>query len=390
MFDFITSYKLTDELKTNEIYELFKTDSFEFNKAFLSNLEKFPGAVNLIEHYTNIDEKIILNVFDNILLTSYKTMKAEEEQNNYIPELELYTIGVSKILFLLFLIQKANQLQTEIINHAKYYTKNFYKTNKKESFIKEKIDIIINDLTSSQMIPKRSMSRRSTNDVTNTSISFHFENKSKMLLNKLSEKDEILESQKSLEFCTPKFEYNNSNRVGEENSTEPLKIDSSLTLQKMKFVQNDDKILKKEKNVFKSNKNNNILNNTTNHDSNQKNHRAKNKSCESSFKKRQKNKSFSTKEGSCFFFKKRTSSINSEEEIIQNDRRIILAELLDAINILYKNGQISMDKKINIKQIIISNPTTIIDKYFFCKKDMKNKDDNINIQSFLMKEFNHL
>ena len=133
-----------------------------------------------------------------------------EEQNIYIPEFELYAFGVSKIISLLCLIQKINQLQTEIIHTTKNYIKTFYKINKKDSYIKEKINNIINDLTSSHIIPNRSISRKSTNDITDTSISLNYDNKGKILKNKLFEKDTLnsKNTDKSLDFrsFTPKFE----------------------------------------------------------------------------------------------------------------------------------------------------------------------------------------
>ena len=410
MFDFSTSYELTEELKTNEIYDLFKTESLEFNVNFLSIIEKFPKALDLIEHYTKIDAQNILNLFNKILLTSYRIMNIEE-QNIYIPEFELYAFGVSKIISLLCLIQKINQLQTEIIHTTKNYIKTFYKINKKDSYIKEKINNIINDLTSSHIIPNRSISRKSTNDITDTSISLNYDNKGKILKNKLFEKNSLnsKNTDKSLDFrsFTPKFEdiqnnlekklskeiekkeSLNSNKKKEDFCCrDSIKIESSLTLQKMNFVQQDEKHEKlTRKNLITDNNNTNI--NINNNNAN-KGHKIKTKSCDSSSKKRKKNKSRSTKVKTSIFFKNRNNSVNScDDRIIQNERRHILAELLDAINILYKDGSISSDKKINMKQIIISNPKTIIDKYYLYHKD-PGKEDIINIQCFLMKEFHYL
>ena len=390
MFDFTSSNELTEELKANDIYELFKTESLEFNVNFLSNIEKFPNTLDLIEYYIKLDAQNILNLFNNILLTSYRIMNVEDEKI-YVPEYESYTFGVCKMISLLCLIQKINQLQNEIISNTKNYIKNFYKIHKKEASIKEKIDNIINDLISSQITPKRSMSRRSTNDITNSSISFHFDNKSKILKNKLFDKDRISNknSDKNLDFrsFTPKFEEIqnsfeqkkiNNNKIKEEiPKRDSIKIESSMTLQKMNFVQQEEKTEKlTRKNLMITDNN--------------KTHRMKNKSCDSSSKKRKDNKSRSTKIKTNFFFKNRNNSVNScDDRIIQNERRHILAEILDAINILYKDGNISSDKKINMKQIIISNPKTIIDKYFQYHKDTS-KDDIINIQCFLLKEFQYL
>ena len=169
-----------------------------------------------------------------------------------------------------------------------------------------------------------------------------------------------------------------NNKVKEEiPKRDSIKIESSMTLQKMNFVQQEEKTEKlTRKNLMITD--------------NSKTHRIKNKSCDSSSKKRKQNKSRSTKIKTNFFFKNRNNSVNScDDRIIQNERRHILAEILDAINILYKDGNISSDKKINMKQIIISNPKTIIDKYFQYHKDTS-KDDIINIQCFLLKEFQYL
>lgn len=63
----------------------------------------------------------------------------------------------------------------------------------------------------------------------------------------------------------------------------------------------------------------------------------------------------------------------------------------DSINFLYKEGKISSDQKITMKQIIISNPKIVIDKFFQTYKNINNESDNIlinkNIQLFLIEEF---
>ena len=51
MFDFANSLDLSEELKINDIYELFKTNSSDFNKMLLSNIQKYSNAQQLICHY---------------------------------------------------------------------------------------------------------------------------------------------------------------------------------------------------------------------------------------------------------------------------------------------------------------------------------------------------
>ena len=377
MFDFITN-DLCEELKTNEIYNLFKTESLEFNIQFLSNLENYPNALELIEHYLKIDTQNFLNQVDNISLTTSKIMN-EENNDSYIPEYELYTCGVSKIISLLCLIQKINQLQNDLIKNTKNYIKNFYKANKKQCLLKEKIDIFINDLISVQSNQRRSISRRSTNDITNTSIHIHSEKRNSLLKNHLNEKDANLKNKNdylTIRRLTPKFEetLNTEQKNNKEEITirDSVKVDSSLTLQKMNFVEVEEK-----HENFNRNRGMN------------KNHKIKNNSCESCPRKRKKNKSRSTKIKSTNFLKNRNNSVNScDDTNTQNERRKILAELLDSINILYKSGKITSNKKINIKQIIISNPKIIVDKFYQYYTNV-NKEDK-NFQIFLMKEFKDL
>lgn len=382
MFDFVNSNELYEELKANDIYNLFKTDSLEFNKQFLSILEKYPNTFELIGHYIKIDNQNVLSLFNNILLTISKIINAEIT-NSYISEYELYTSGVSKIISLLCLLQKINHLQNELIIKTKNSINNFYKINKKESLIKEKIEIFINDIISSQLTPKRSMSRRSTNDITNTSISFHFENN--IIKNKLKENESNLNNNKKeyliLRSYTPKFDdsqnleannINNYNVKEEFIKKDLIKVDSSLTLQKMNFVQDEENKENKINKTFKKHKS----------------HKIKNKSCESFSSKRKKNKSNSHINKESLFSKNRKISMNSENRSsAQNERIQLIVEFLDAINILFKDGKINSNQKISIKQIIISNPNSIINKFYQYNSDVNN-NNNKNIQCFLLEELN--
>ena len=64
---------------------------------------------------------------------------------------------------MLYLIVKNNNLLHYLVKSTKQYINNFYSMNKKDSFIKEKLDTFIYDLLS---LSQRSISRRSTNDKT--------------------------------------------------------------------------------------------------------------------------------------------------------------------------------------------------------------------------------
>lgn len=102
--DFVNSFNLIEELKNNEIYELFKTDSSDFNMKFLSNINKFKTPHQFIKNYTKVDVNNILNVFNNVSLDATKIINSNNSALD--SEIEIYTLGVSKIILLLCLIQK--------------------------------------------------------------------------------------------------------------------------------------------------------------------------------------------------------------------------------------------------------------------------------------------
>jgi len=374
--DFINSFNLVEELKSNEIYDLFKTESSDFNMKFLSNINKYKTAYQFIKNYTKIDINNILNVFNNISLNATKIINSNNASFN--SEIEIYTLGVSKIILLLCLIQKNNQLLNDLLNNTKLFVKNFYSSNKKESNLKEKYDSIINDLISSTVI-QRSYSRRSTNEVTNSSICFNIETKNNILKNTLGNKQDILFRSPTPKFeeegnINPRINYNHSQDlndvINKRNSSKNM--DSSLTLDKLNFVQQDEDE-NKEKKLIKS-------------------------SIKSSGDKiftRKKNKSLSTKvkvKVKAANGKNRKNSVNFvDDKCKQNERIKILAEFFDSINFLFKEGKINSDQKIIMKQIIISNPKLIIDKFYQTYKTINNESDNIlinkNIQLFLIDEF---
>lgn len=386
MFDFTNSINLSEELKNKEIYNLFKTDSSEFNNKLSSALQKYQNIQQLINNYSKIDINHILNAFNNISLISSQIVNLDNKNINN-SEIESYMFGISNILLFLCLIQKNNQLLINLITNVKLYVYNFFSNNKNESILKEKIDSFINDLiNSSQMIEKRSYSRRSTNEVTNCSICMNFENKKKNPNFNLDNKQDLFRS------FTPKFENNEEMKIPKNTPSiieENIKIsssknmDSSLTLQKMNFVQINEEEIKKNKTIKIFNTNNinkNVNDNKIEH--------------ESKTFIRKKNKSQSTKVNikGCLINKSRKHSVNSvDNRYTQNERIKILAEILDSINILFKEKKINSNQKISMKQIIISNPKIIIDKFYQSLKNMKSAYDNSlmnkNIQIFLLEEF---
>ena len=376
MLDFANLFDISEELKINDIYELFKTNLSDFNKMFLSNIQKYSNTKDLISHYLKNDINSIYSSFNDISSNLNRIIYGENQEIGY-SEIEAYILGTSKIILFLSLIQKINQLLMNLLNNTKLYISNFYKNNNKESCIKSKIDLVINELINSSSHIQRSYSRRSTNDITNSSICVNFENKNKeQYLNLSINKKDIL-----LRSSTPKFKNEEENNIIQKNSQNNINddnckknMDSSLTLQKLNFVQNDEENLK----------NNIKYNMDSSSSSSEKSKRLlykKNKSQSSKFKVKD-----------SLFKKNRKYSANSmDDKSVQNERIKILAGILDTINIMFKKGKINSEQKINMKQLIISNPKIIIDKYY---KDLSNINDNNDrlkmIETFLMEELKGL
>ena len=391
MLDFMNKEESSEGIKIDEIFNLFRTESFEFNDKLFQTLQKYPTTKILINKYLKVDIKNIFNIFNKISMSSSEIIK-EENINDLFSEIEVHIYRISKIIFLFHLIQESNHLLLNTIKNTKKYLEGL-KTNE-NLFLKEKINTFINDLTNSsnyindlisslKIIFKRSFSRRSTNDITNSSIS---------MIGGSQEKDqnnnEKINNNNIIRVLTPRFKDSEiperKNSLKDESGSKcSIKIDSSMTLQKMNFVQYEDK------NENNNNKNVKIY----------KSNKIKHKSCDlhSTYNIRNRTKNQLTKVKESLFTKRRKISVNSSEDEInnnQNERIKILAEILDTINLLYKEKTINANQKINIKQIIISNPKTVIDKYNKNYNNMDKKSDKnllyFNIKSFLLKEFDIL
>ena len=379
MFDFANSLELSEELKINDIYELFKTDTSDFNEMFLSNIKKYSNTKQLISHYIKNDIYSIYSSFNDIQSKLNRIIN-EENQEIVNSEIESYILGSSKIILFLSLIQKNNQLLMNLLNSTKLYISNFYKNNNKESCIKSKIDLFLNELINSSSHFQRSYSRRTTNDITNSSICVNLDNKNKQqnLDLNLPKKDAILRS------FTPKFKNEEINNIIQKNSqsnhntnvndnNSRKSLDSTFTLQKMNFVQVDEGENLKKKIKF-----------SMDYSSSSSSDKSKRL-----FYKNNKSQSNKFKVKDSLFKKNRKYSM--DDKYLQNERIKILAEILDAINIMFKKGKINSEHKINIKQIIISHPKIIFDKYY---KDFENINDNNDklkmIEKFLLEELKGL
>lgn len=392
MLDFLKSMNLSDELKINDVYNLFKTDSSELNLNIISNLQKFHNVSELFNYYTKEDSRNVFEMF-NILFSTIKKIYEENEKkekilkNDFKLEVENYLSDISKIILLFYLIKKNNELIFHLLKCSKKLRNRFSMEKKAKFNIYETINNFINDLKNdSHLAFQRNYSRRGTKENTisslnkiglNLSKSFNLENNSK-------EEDYVL-----FQCNTPKFEDDEA--YEEKSNSNLLNLESNGKIKEENF-----KILKKKSNETNGSslsfKNMKVV-----YDSNLKikiDTRKKSKTIKMGL-------AFSDHKPS-YKFKKASISNNNiipynndfemdnKQNSIENYQ--ILTDFLNNINSLYKNGKINSHQKISIKKLIISESDAIIEKfsqlYLFNRnldKDLKSK----YIKEFLLEQINN-
>ena len=259
MYDFIKSINLSDELKTSDIYNLFKTDSSELNLNILSSLQKFHKTNEFLNFYTKKDCENAFNIFNELSLLQSKI--CEEAKKRFKSEVDKYLSDISKIIFLFSLIHKNIELLTNLVKNTNIIISKFYfEKYQKINMMKEALNDCINDLIiSSQFIAQRNYSRRSTKDLTISSSNLLFgENLGNYTKfdNNTSKEEEFL----LFNCCTPKFEEdeeekekeNNDGQIKDENSLRDSKktvktIGSALSFRNLKIKYESDEEDKRAK-----------------------------------------------------------------------------------------------------------------------------------------------
>ena len=371
MYDFIKSLNLADELKNNDLYNIFKTDSSELNLHFISSLQKFHTTQEFLNYYTQQDCKKVFNMYESLSLISYKIYN-ENEKSNFKKDIDKYLSDLSKIIFLFSLIQKNNELLSNLLKNTRKLIKRFYLENEIKSVIKDRINSCINELmSSSQVTSKRNYSRRSTKENTISNSNIFLGSSLKKSYNSNEEEYLLLQSH------TPKFEEEKEDEIIEENEEQSFNnmnaetkedrdkkdslktIGSSFSLRHMKFTYQSDE----EENIRNIKKNKTVKLGTE----------------------------YFTPHS---FFKKKSNSYNNKEDIDNENKNSIkdnsqyIVDFLNSINILYKTGKINSNQKLAIKQLIISDSKSIVEKYLKMNLASNSSDKNYksNLDKFLLEQ----
>ena len=358
MIDFINAMNMRNEINIKEIYELFKTDSVEFNSKFLSHIQKYKNMNEFFAHYSKLDFENVLNMFD--CLESLPFIISDNTNKHLLKNtIDNYLNYTSKIILSFLLIEKTRKLLNNLITTTKNAINEFCNNNEKDSIyrdINNCLNIILND---SKIPIQRSLSRRGTKEKTLSSY-----NNAKGKRN--SNCSEISVDNIKLILVdndTPKFEEkeksnNDSSKDKKDNSSlkeSEKTIDSILSLRNMKFLSDNGE---------------NTIRGV----------RKKNKTIKIGFQR----------QDSDFFLKQKSNSNKINENpsdlgynINTIDKSQILAELLNVINCLFDNGQINLEQKLSLKQLLISDSENVINRLF--KYNETNFPFNTNLKSVFKK-----
>ena len=385
MLDFIKTINLSDEIKKNDIYNLFKTDSSDLNVKFLSSIQKFKTINEFLNFYTKQDYKNVLDNFNNISLISSKICDENENTNIFISDIDKYLSNLSKIIFLFSLIQKNNELLSNLLINAKKFIKRFH-SETKNKYIKEKINNCINDLVNcSQIASQRNYSRRSTKENTIISPNLFIGHN----LRKSKQFDSSNECESFFVQCsTPKFEEEDEIESGiEEVNEEQNYFINNNNLENIEEDNNEISKKDSKKSVETIGSPLSFKHMKFIYDSNKQNKRGikKNRTVKMGIE-------FSDPKN---FFKKKSLSkeendensldeIDSDNEFNRKniEKTKLLAKFLNLINDLFKNNEINLNQKLAIKKLVISDSDKIIEQFYQNNKS-NNALKNKHIKKFL-------
>jgi hypothetical protein len=99
MFEEIKSIDFSGEMKTNDLYYLFKTDSSQINLEILSKLQKYTSQGEFCKHYIGKDLNTINDFYDNFI-NKISAFSIQNKKKNLIQILtNIYLISPTYINF---------------------------------------------------------------------------------------------------------------------------------------------------------------------------------------------------------------------------------------------------------------------------------------------------
>lgn len=370
MIDFIKAINSDNEMNAKEIYEHFKTDSFDLNLKFLSNVQKHKTVKDFFNYYSKIEFSDVFKIFDCLESLS-QILSDNNNKKIFNSQIDLYLSEVSKIIIYLLLIEKTKEMFNKFIENAKNNINNFI--SKKENIsISNNINNCLYNLINSSPLQ---VQRKAIKEKTFTSNVNQNGKRNSLLTNMTTDDSEFLVSDDN----TPKFkekEISNKSSINDKKDSSIIKsseksMDSILSLKNMKFM----------------------------FETEEKNPRG--------IKKKNKTIKFGFEKQEAEFFLKQKSNSNTVKEYTKNicnlnksfeynpktvDKSQILADILNTINCQFETGKINSEQKLSLKQLIISDSENVINRFFKFNESVIhfNTDLKSIFKKFLISELDNI
>ena len=430
MYEEINSIEFSGEMKINELYHLYKTNSSQMNLELFSRIQNFSTSNDFFKHYMNKDIKLFYENMDNFIyqlssITRQSDIKFDSQIDQYISDF-------SYIFVLFNIISKINKSLENILLNEKSTLYNLYEKYQLDKNLQEKFNECIDNLLhiSTKKKFSHNFSCKSTKDNSNDSLIYNrqsnfidFNNESK----EFSQSDKIPVVVKDLlGYNNLNKEQNNINNINVINKTPRfnniLNVNPSYSNNENN---NNDLIIKKNSKdsefTFTSNKNINInienenkyfINNNRNKTEIKDNNynkesddindyitsiqkdaylikpiKTRRKSCMiRTFKPKNShekncNKSNDDLNKRNLFFSNKSTNNNFEKiqsykklhastgQLFKKEESKKYADLLEIIIELYKFKKINLEQKLKLKRLIICKSPKILNVYKFFNTD---------------------
>lgn len=381
------SESFIEEIKSEELYHLYKTNSTQIDKELLQKFKEFPIITDFFKHFTNIDIKL-LHQNINIFFLPISSIADLNSLNTFESSIEQYISDFSQLYLVLNAICKIKDTIEKIVTKINSSLPMLYQKHNLDKDYQNKINEITRYMLNTNN--RGNISSNSTFD--NSENSFNYQTKSNKSLN--IEKIELIKDLLGKEYNnhkaltevidTPRFnnDLNNKEIIPlqkeecasyEEKQLRKNSLESKFTFRENNQTQEKENLkdnLNKRENL--KNNEDNILGNDVNDYITsvpkslftKKNKSMKKRNIYHSFKDLT-SKKFRDNEVKAF-------ELNIEEKIpfhessgklIANEDSKMYADLLEIIFELYKKGKISYEQKVELKKLIIKKCPKILNVY---------------------------
>ena len=219
MYEEINSIEFSGEMKINELYHLYKTNSSQMNLELFSRIQNFSTSNDFFKHYMNKDIKLFYENMDNFIyqlssITRQSDIKFDSQIDQYISDF-------SYIFVLFNIISKINKSLKNILLNEKSTLYNLYEKYQLDKNLQEKFNECIDNLLhiSTKKKFSHNFSCKSTKDNSNDSLIY---NRQSNFIDFNNESKEFSQSDKIPVVVKDLLGYNNLNK--EQNNINNINV----------------------------------------------------------------------------------------------------------------------------------------------------------------------